>query len=183
MGLNNSFLLNLCELMQRRALEGFCTVIEIGAQQLTNAFLRADHLISECYRLLRQGTNPARRACRKQRRRRHGVALHPPRVSSGNQSASATRPSNLAAIATVLRLTSIATAYPNTCEMRFARSVQAGRGHVSSAPGGRPYGPRLDYLYAKFFWSLCREIGYEPLMLRVLGHPPNLVPQEIAIAT
>jgi hypothetical protein len=51
MGLSNNFVADLVELKQRHALDGISRVIEIGAQQLSNALLRAKDTTEELYRL------------------------------------------------------------------------------------------------------------------------------------
>jgi len=49
MGLEINFLNDLTNLKQRGALDGFSSVVEIGAQQLSNWFLRSNEALSKCY--------------------------------------------------------------------------------------------------------------------------------------
>ena len=51
MSLNSTFLDDLCELKARGAFDRSASVVEIGAQQLSNDFLRNHARLSECYKL------------------------------------------------------------------------------------------------------------------------------------
>jgi SAM-dependent methyltransferase len=203
MGLSNVFLNDLCELKARNALDGFSSVIEIGAQQLSNAFLRSNDLLSRCYQVFEK------------REVALGEAIDSPTVdglewlseqnpssrhfwnSIGFQYASVEFDGHRDSIALDLNRDSVPKRMRNAYDLvvntgtteHVANQDNAFRViHDLCKPGGvmfheLPAGGMMTHglitYTPKFFWNLCRENDYQILFLRVDGYPGISVPSDV----
>jgi hypothetical protein len=203
MGLNNRFLQDFCDLKRRGALDNCSEVIEIGAQQLSNAFLRADDQLSQCYSLFAK------------ERINLGMPIDAGTVN-GMEHQSEDNPSSRNFWQSIgFRYASIEfdghresipidlnrDQVPSRMRGIFGLAVNTGTTeHVANQdnafriihdlckPGGimyheLPAGGMMTHglitYTPKFFWHLCRENGYEPLILQVSSHNANPVPKNI----
>ena len=203
MGLEINFLNDLTNLKQRGALDGFSSVVEIGAQQLFNWFLRSNETLSKCYAAFNKP---------------HIELGSPTEVGAtdGVEHQSEENPSSRAFWQSIgFRYTSIefdghrdSVALDLNCgrvprDMRgtFELIVNAGTTeHVANQenafrvmhdlckvggviyhflPAGGMMNHGLVTYTPKFFLLLCRENDYECLIFRVADHPANPVPQDI----
>lgn len=203
MGLGGEFVRRLTDLTQRGALENFSTVIEIGAQQLSNSLLEDDAALDELYS-----------ASGRQR-----VSLGSPIDAGsvgGNQNLAYAAPSSREfwqslgfhytcldfdghrdSVALDLNKDDV----PGRFRGAFDLLVNTGTTeHVANQdnafrvmhdlcrPGGImihevPAGGLLNHgmfnYNMKFFWHLCRYNNYKPLYLRLASYLSSPVPQNI----
>ena len=203
MGLNSGFLRDFLDLKKRGVFIGSPAVIEIGAQQLSNDFLRSTDLISEAFSTF--GRSP--------------IPLGEPvesDVINGIEQQSEKNPSSrefwksIGFIYAALDFDGHRDSTPLDLNrdrvreyMRGAYNLVVNTGtteHVANQdnafqvmhdlcrkngimyhqlPAGGMMTHGLITYTPKFFWHLCRENNYEPLFLRIVGHAPNPVPQNI----
>jgi SAM-dependent methyltransferase len=203
MGLGANFLKHLCELKQRGDLDGSTRVVEIGAQQLSNSFLRADALLSDTYRLF--GREQIQLGEPIAANFENGVELVSEKSPSsrgfwqslGFTYASIEFEGHRDSIALNLNRDSV----PGRLRGAFDLIVNTGttehvanqenafrvmhdlcrRGgimlHMLPAGGMMTHG--LITYTPRFFWLLCRENRYEPHALLVTSYPANPVPTNI----
>jgi hypothetical protein len=200
--LNNTFLEDLSELKRRGALDRCSSVIEIGAQQLSNNFLQDNDLLSRCCALF--GKEKTSLGSPIESKTVDGVE----QLADGNPTSRQFWQSIGFAYASVefdghrdsipLDLN-----YNRVRRMRAAFDLIVNTGtteHVANQdnafrvmhdlcklggimyhqlPAGGMMTHGLVTYTPKFFWHLCRENHYEALILRVSSHDANPVPQDV----
>jgi hypothetical protein len=203
MSLNNTFLDDLCELKKRGVLEGLASMIEIGAQQLSNNFLGHHDCLSECYSLfgktkLQLGvpvesntadgveqlaeTNPASREFW----RSLGFAYASLEFDGHRDSTALDLnrdhvPHHMrAAFDLVVNTgtTEHVANQDNAFRVMHDLCREGGIMYHQLPAGGMMTHGLITYT-PKFFWHLCRENGYEAVVLRVSAYPASPVPQNI----
>lgn len=203
MALNNVFLEDMIELRRRGAVGDGGSVIEIGAQQLANNFLRQHELLSQCYALFDRmrtelGAPIASRAVNQLEElaednptSRHfwqSIGFSYATVDFDGHRASTPLDLNRDHVPRRMRAAFDLVVNTGTTE-HLANQDNAFRViHDLCGPGGLMYhqvpaGGMMTHglitYTPKFFWHLCRENGYEPVILRVSSHPANPVPQDV----
>jgi SAM-dependent methyltransferase len=204
MGIGNAFVGDLVELKQRNALDGISSVIEIGAQQLSNVLLREPALTNELFRLY---DRPPPHFGSANFQGLVGVGLeHQPEdapasrafwESLGFQYAALDFDGHRDSIAIDLNRDPV----PKSLKGHFDLVVNTGTTeHVANQDNAfrvihdlvRPGGIMIHELPGqgmmmhgffnynpKFFWHLCRENSYQVLFLKVCSFTTNPVPQNI----
>jgi hypothetical protein len=203
MGLNNVFLEDLVELKRKGAVRSGGRVIEIGAQQLANNFLRQNDLLSECYMLFERPrvelgettetrtANNVEELAASNPDSRHfwrSIGFDYSTVDFDGHRDSTPLDLNRDRVPRRMRSTFDLVVNTGTTE-HVANQDNAFRVmHDFCRPGGIMYhqvpaGGMMTHglitYTPKFFWHLCRENDYEPLILRITSFPPNPVPQNI----
>jgi SAM-dependent methyltransferase len=203
MGLGHNFACDLLELKRRGAMDGIASVIEIGAQQLSNSLLRAPDVIGDLFQLYDRpvpalGTAHFEGAI-------NGVEHQPDDAppsrlfweSLGFKYAALDFNGERDSIAVDLNRNSA----PWRIKGTFDLAVNTGTTeHVANQENAfrmihdlvRPGGIMMHDVPAqgmmthgffnynpKFFWHLCRENGYEVLFLKVVSHSFNDVPANV----
>jgi SAM-dependent methyltransferase len=203
MGLSVIFLKHLCDLKKRGDLDGSTRVVEIGAQQLSNSFLRADALLTDCYRLF--GCEQIHLGEPATADYQNGVELMPEKNPSSRgfwQSLGFTYTSiEFEGYRDSIALDLNRDDVPQRFRSAFDLVVNTGTTeHVANQENAfrvmhdlcRPGGIMLHMLPSggmmthglitytpRFFWLLCRENRYEPRTLLVTSYPANPVPTDI----
>lgn len=203
MGLSNVFVGDLAELKRRDALAGIVSVIEIGAQQLSNALLRATDVTDDLYRLYDRP--PQSLGSANYQGTINGLE-HQPHDAPGSRVFWESLGFRYAALDFDGHRDSIAIdlnrdAVPKNLRGTFDLAVNTGTTeHVANQDNAfrvihdlvRSGGIMMHDLPAqgmmthglinynpKFFWHLCRENGYEVLFLKVSSHGINRVPENV----
>ena len=203
MGLKNDFIRDLAELKQRSALDGFSTVIEIGAQQLANELLRdtssTDHLFDLFGQPHRQLGTPNFQGMvnGQEHLPEDAPSSRPLWEGIGFRYSALDFDGHRDSIAIDLNRDEV----PKALKGSFDLAVNAGTTeHVANQDNAfrvihdliRPGGVMMHDLPAqgmmthglinynpKFFWHLCRENGYEVLFLKVCSLTVNPVPENV----
>ena len=203
MGLSSNFVADLTELKKRAALDGISSVIEIGAQQLSNALLRSKEATDDLFRLYNRlsqalGSPNFQGAI-------NGLEHQPDDApasrlfweSLGFTYSALDFDGHRDSIAIDLNRDFV----PRRLRGSFDLAVNTGTTeHVANQDNAfrvihdlvRPGGIMMHDLPAqgmmthglinynpKFFWHLCRENRYEVLFLKVCSHPLNPVPANV----
>jgi hypothetical protein len=203
MGLSNNFVADLVELKQRNALDGISRVIEIGAQQLSNALLRAKDTTEELYRLY--GLPPKKLGDANFQGLVNG-SEHQPEDAPASRAFWESLEFTYAALDYDGHRDSIAIdlnsdVVPKLLKGSFDLAVNTGTTeHVANQDNAfrvihdlvRVGGIMMHELPAqgmmthglinynpKFFWHLCRENEYEVLFLKVCSHGTHSVPSNV----
>jgi len=203
MSLNSTFLDDLCQLKARGALDRFASVIEIGAQQLSNDFLGNHERLSECYRLFRKarpvlgvpiaseivsGLEHLSRANPHSREFWRSLGFAYASIELDGHCDSIVLDLNFEEVPQRLRSAFDLVVNTGTTEhvanqdnaFRIMHDL-CGVGGIMyhHVPAGGMMTHGLVTYTPKFFWHLCRENSYEPITLRVSAHPAAEVPQDI----
>jgi hypothetical protein len=203
MGLSNGFLQEICSLKRRGALDGFSSVIEVGAQQLSNAFLRSDQLIKDAYDLF--GMSPTSLGAPISAGFNEGLEHQSEQNPSSRQFwqsigfryGSIEFDGHRDSIALDLNRDGV----PGRLRGGFDLVVNTGTTeHVANQdnafrvmhdlcrhggimfhelPAGGMMTHGLITYTPKFFWHLCRENDYEAVVLKTIACGSNPVPQNI----
>lgn len=203
MGLGNSFVVSLTELKRRDALAGISSVIEIGAQQLSNGMLRETAPTDELFRLY--GRPLPRLGADHFQGTINGLEHQPENApdsrafweSLGFTYSALDFDGHRDSIAIDLNQDTV----PRSLKGRFDLVVNTGTTeHVTNQDNAfrvihdlvRPGGIMMHELPAqgmmmhglfnynpKFFWHLCRENSYTVLFLKVCSEASNPIPAEI----
>jgi hypothetical protein len=203
MGLGNGFIADLADLKRRGKLEGFSKVIEIGAQQLSNALLRDDDGLNSLYELFGKRRVPLGGPINE------GFVNGVEHQSESNPSsrvfwqslgfayASLEFDGHRDSIAIDLNRDSV----PRNMRGGFQLLVNAGTTeHVANQdnafkvmhdlvgkdgimmhelPAGGMMNHGIVNYNMKFFWHLCRENEYEAVRLKISSCGVNPVPRNI----
>jgi hypothetical protein len=203
MGLSNGFVADLADLKRRGKLEGVSRVIEIGAQQLSNALLRDDDGLNSLYELFGKKRVPLGNPIDE------GFVNGVEHQSESNPSsrvfwqslgfayASIEFDGHRDSIAIDLNRDSV----PEKMRGAFQLLVNAGTTeHVANQdnafkvmhdlvgkdgvmmhelPAGGMMNHGIVNYNMKFFWHLCRENEYEAVRLKMSSCGVNAVPQNI----
>jgi hypothetical protein len=203
MGLSSGFLENLIELKRPGTINGLTKVVEIGAQQLSNSFLRADSRLEELYRLYERpqpifgtpehagyvdgmehqpdGAPPSRRFWESLGFTYRSIEFDGHRDSIAIDLNRDSVPPDLCGTfhlvvnaGTTEHVANQDNAFKIIHELACLGGIML---HELPAGGMMNHG-LLNY-NPKFFWHLCRENSYEVLSLRTCLSGSNPVPQNI----
>lgn len=207
MGLGTTFVLDLMELKQRGALDGFSRVIEIGAQQLSNDMLRGPQALADLFALYNSSL-PSFGPDMGQGDVLNGVENLPDDAPTsrifwealGFKYSALDFDGHRDSIAIDLNRDAV----PGQLKGAFDLAVNTGTTeHVANQDNSfrvihdliRPGGIMMHEVPAqgmmthglfnynlKFFWTLCRENGYEVLFLKIYSHPPSPIPDDIFLS-
>lgn len=202
MGLSAVFVRELLVLKQKHTIDGFERVVEIGAQQLSNGFLRSPRLddlfkafgkarpdlgqpvateIAEGVELMRD-QNPSSREfwralgfdyrCLDFEGHRDSFALD---LNKDPVPAAMAGAYDLVVNAG----TSEHVANQGHCFKVMHDLCKVGGLMMHEVPGGGLMNHGLVNYNPKFFWHLCRENNYGPIALRITAHGSDPIPQNI----
>jgi hypothetical protein len=204
MGLSGNFVCDLAELKRRGATDGITNVMEIGAQQLSNSFLRSTEVTDELFRLYNRAP-PALLGAATLGNIPDGYELLPDDAPSsrffweslgfryaaldfdGHRDSTAidlnkdTVPRRLRGNFGLVVNTGTTEHVANQDNaFRVIHDLAAVGGvmiHELPASGMMTHG--LFGYNMKFFWLLCRENEYEVIYLKIYSHPPTAIPDDI----
>jgi hypothetical protein len=203
MGLSAGFLRELLALKQRGLIEGTRRVVEIGAQQLSNEFLRSDGLLDELFQRfeklrpdlgvpiktavvegieLMHDHNPSSRDFWR------ALGLEYKSVEYDGHRDSIAIDLNKDDVPVEMRGqydlvvnsgTSEHVANQGQCFRVIHDLCKVGGLMIHEVPGGGLLNHGLVNYNPKFFWHLCRDNNYVPIALRVAVHGADPIPDNV----
>lgn len=204
MGLSSNFVCDLAELKRRGATDGLASVMEIGAQQLSNSLLRSTDLTDDLFRLYNRPSPPSLGTATIEGSL-DGVERLPDDAPSsrifweslgfryaaldfdGHRDSTAID-LNKDAVPRRLRGNFGLVVNTGTTEhvanqdnaFRVIHDLAAVGGvMIHEVPGSGMLTHGLFGYNLQFFWLLCRENEYEVIYLKIHSHPPTAIPDNI----